>query len=128
MNTMSSSTTSATTSSMRFAPLNLGRWLVWSVFAILLAVAIPVGFVISMWTGKARQEEKAWQAKQTAQQPATQAGHLLPQLAHLLHNLSPTVLEELKLAEHGLAFAASDLPPGAHRRTFDDTAITIYRA
>jgi branched-chain amino acid transport system permease protein len=39
MNTMSSSTTSATTSSMRFAPLNLGRWLVWSVFAILLVVA-----------------------------------------------------------------------------------------
>lgn len=37
-------------------------------------------------------------------------GLRVPQLAHLLHNLSPTVLEELKLAEHGLAFAASDLP------------------
>ena len=39
MNTMSSSTTTATTSTMRFAPLNLGRWLVWSVFVVLLVVA-----------------------------------------------------------------------------------------
>jgi branched-chain amino acid transport system permease protein len=34
-----SNTTSITTTSMRFAPINLGRWLVWSLFAILLVVA-----------------------------------------------------------------------------------------
>jgi branched-chain amino acid transport system permease protein len=34
-----SNTTSVTTTSMRFAPINLGRWLVWGLFAILLAVA-----------------------------------------------------------------------------------------
>ncbi len=33
-----------------------------------------------------------------------------PQLAHLLHNLSPTVVRELDLAAHGLEFAATDLP------------------
>ena len=33
-----------------------------------------------------------------------------PQLAHLLHNLSPTVVQELNLAAHGLEFAATDLP------------------
>jgi branched-chain amino acid transport system permease protein len=39
MSTIMSNTTSATTTSMRFAPINLGRWLVWSLFAILLVVA-----------------------------------------------------------------------------------------
>jgi branched-chain amino acid transport system permease protein len=39
MSTMISNTTSATTSSMRFAPINLGRWLVWTLFAIMLVVA-----------------------------------------------------------------------------------------
>lgn len=39
MSAMMSNTTSATTTSMRFAPLNLGRWLIWSLFAILLIVA-----------------------------------------------------------------------------------------
>jgi branched-chain amino acid transport system permease protein len=34
-----SNTTSVTTTSMRFAPINLGRWLVWTLFAILLVVA-----------------------------------------------------------------------------------------
>ena len=33
-----------------------------------------------------------------------------PQLAHLLHNLSPTVVQELNLPAHGLEFAATDLP------------------
>ena len=33
-----------------------------------------------------------------------------PQLAHLLYNLSPTVVQELNLAAHGLEFAATDLP------------------
>ena len=33
-----------------------------------------------------------------------------PQLAHLLHNLSPTVVQELDLPAHGLEFAATDLP------------------
>jgi phytoene dehydrogenase-like protein len=33
-----------------------------------------------------------------------------PQLAHLLHNLSPTVVQELDLTAHGLEFAATDLP------------------
>ena len=33
-----------------------------------------------------------------------------PQLAHLLFNLSPTVVQELNLAAHGLEFAATDLP------------------
>lgn len=39
MSTIMSNTTSATTTSMRFAPINLGRWLVWTLFAILLVVA-----------------------------------------------------------------------------------------
>ena len=39
MSTIMSNTTSVTTTSMRFAPINLGRWLVWSLFAILLVVA-----------------------------------------------------------------------------------------
>jgi len=39
MSTIMSNTTSVTTTSMRFAPINLGRWLVWGLFAILLAVA-----------------------------------------------------------------------------------------
>lgn len=39
MSTIMSNTTSATTTSMRFAPINLGRWLVWGLFAILLIVA-----------------------------------------------------------------------------------------
>lgn len=39
MSTTMSNTTSVTTTSMRFAPINLGRWLVWTLFAILLAVA-----------------------------------------------------------------------------------------
>ena len=43
MNTMTSSTTTATTSTMRFAPINLGRWLVWSVFVLML-VAAPLIF------------------------------------------------------------------------------------
>ncbi|MGD9509121.1 MAG: phytoene desaturase family protein, partial [Geminicoccaceae bacterium] len=33
-----------------------------------------------------------------------------PQLAHLLFNLSPTVVQELDLAAHGLEFAATELP------------------
>jgi phytoene dehydrogenase-like protein len=33
-----------------------------------------------------------------------------PQLAHLLYNLSPTVVQELDLAAHGLEFAATGLP------------------
>jgi branched-chain amino acid transport system permease protein len=43
MNTMAGSTATATTSTMRFAPINLGRWLVWSVFAVML-VAAPLIF------------------------------------------------------------------------------------
>ncbi len=39
MSTIMSNTTSVTTTSMRFAPINLGRWLVWTLFAILLVVA-----------------------------------------------------------------------------------------